>query len=338
MMPASDTPHQYTESAIPATVTVSEICDPLFIEKKVTVQLLRLDQIDPVLSGNKLFKLIPNLAQARAAGLDTVVSFGGAYSNHIHALAEAGYRFNFKTIGIIRGNDGQSDSHTLKFAASRGMRLIRVSREDYRRRNEGQFVSDLLQLPDDFYLIPEGGANEPGMRGSMQLAAVIADSLAAHELQQPMPDEILLACGTGTTMAGLIAGMGNLYASGRMPLQNSMPLIRGIAVLKQGEFLRHDISRFLKSLCVCGDATLRWQMETSYHWGGYARFPPALEAFMQQFEREQGILLDPVYTAKVMSAVYQRIAADLYQPGARLLILHTGGLQGRMDNCSNYQS
>lgn len=325
-MPAGDTPGLITELVVPTRVPVSDLPDALFADKKVSVQMLRLDQTDPVLSGNKAFKLIPNLLSASAAGFDTVLSFGGAYSNHIHALAEAGQRFNFKTIAVIRGDDGQGDSHTLKFAVARGMRLIRVSRQEYRRRNDAGFIRELTQSLGSFYLIPEGGANNAGVRGSMQLAAVIR-----HSLVSQWPHEILLACGTGTTMAGLIAG---LATSDPRSFASHVPFVRGIAVLKQGGFLRTDINQYLQSFLTSSSPTVNehtnWDVETSYHWGGYARFPDELAAFVQNFERTHNILLDPVYTAKLMSALYQRIGQGLYPAGTRLLVLHTGGLQGRM--------
>jgi 1-aminocyclopropane-1-carboxylate deaminase len=324
-MPAGDGPDLITELVIPSSAPVSDVADEFFSEQDLSVKLLRLDLIDPVLSGNKAFKLIPNLVAARTAGFDTVLSFGGAYSNHIHALAEAGQRFGFKTIGVIRGDDGQADSHTLRFAASRGMRFIRVSRQDYRRRADTQYIDQLRALLGEFYLIPEGGANETGVRGSMQLASVINTSLHGC-----WPDEILLACGTGTTMAGLIAGIGEMRA--KKLLSNTItPFIRGVAVLKQGEFLRDDINGYLQDLSAPEFDLPEWAIETGYHYGGYARFPETLATFVQGFEQKHGILLDPVYTAKLMSAVYQRSATGLCRPGTRLLLLHTGGLQGRMD-------
>jgi 1-aminocyclopropane-1-carboxylate deaminase len=324
-MPTGNTSPRIADLVIPPDAAVSVLSDALFSDKKVSVQLLRLDQIDPVLSGNKAFKLIPNLVLARVAGFDTVLSFGGAYSNHIHALAEAGQRFKFKTIGVIRGDDGQADSHTLQFASSRGMKLVRVSRQDYKRRDDAHFLSNLSATLGDFYLIPEGGANEVGMRGSMQLASVIK-----HSLFQDWPDEIVLACGTGTTMAGLIAGLGQHGCQCAVSCVGNLPMVRGIAVLKQGDFLRRNVLCHLQNLQAPACCAVKWQIETRYHCGGYAKCPAELISFMQDFERKHNILLDPVYTAKLMSAVYQRIAADLYEPGTRLLLIHTGGLQGRI--------
>lgn len=331
-MPAGDSPNLITALAFPDHVAVSAIADMRLQQRNITLQVLRLDQIDPLLSGNKIFKLVPNLIQARANGLDTVLSFGGAYSNHLHALAEAGYRFGFNTIAVVRGDDGQPDSHTLRFAASRGMRLIRVSRQQYRRRHDADFISELTQTCGDFYLIPEGGANEAGSRGCMSLAEIVVNSLQASAGSGDLPHEILLPCGTGTTMAGLIAGLTQLQASGNCLPRDWHPYVRGIAVLKQGEFLQQDIARTLRVLQGEVATTSRWRVETTFHWGGYARFPPALAAFVQEFEAAQGILLDPVYTAKMLSAVFQRVEDGCYADGTRLLLLHTGGLQGRMKN------
>lgn len=317
-MPAGDTPQRITELVLPSCAPVSEIADGLFAKKNIYVQLLRLDQIDPELGGNKAFKLIPNIIRARASGHNTLLSFGGAYSNHLHALAEAGHRFNFKTIGVVRGDDGQEDSHTLKFAVSKGMQLIRVSRQDYRRRNEAEFIAELAARLGQFYLIPEGGANDAGRNGSAQLASVILNSLLSD-----MPDEILLPCGTGTTMAGLIAGLLALPISNR-------PFVRGVAVLKQGEFLRSGIADYLQTLTDSNPTDCNWVLDTQYHWGGYARFPAQLAVFVREFERTHKIMLDPVYTAKMMSAFYQRVTEGMYKPGSRILLVHTGGLQGRI--------
>lgn len=295
-----------------SAVVVSDLPDPLFKSKGVQVQLLRLDQIDPVLSGNKPFKLIPNLQRARAEGFDTVLSFGGAYSNHIHALAEAGQRFGFNTIAVIRGDDGQPDSHTLTFARARGMKLLRVSRQQYRRRDEPLFIEQLHAEHGDFYLIPEGGANQVGVEGCMQLATLI------RGLEQPPYHEIVLACGTGSTLAGLVAGL------------RAETFVRGIAVLKGAEFLRADVAAWLTQLTAPGSIRASaWAVETVYHWGGYGRYPAPLAEFIRQQEQQSAVLFDPVYTAKLISAVYQRVAADCYAPGTRLLVLHTGGLQGR---------
>lgn len=329
-MPAGETSSVITGLTLPGCVPVSAISDPRLRRHDIRMHVLRLDLIDPVLSGNKVFKLIPNLIHAKAAGFNTVLSFGGAYSNHLHALAEAGQRFGVNTIAVVRGDDGQPDSHTLQFARSRGMRLIRVSRQDYRRRRDADFIAELRQRCGEFYLLPEGGGNVIGSQGCMQLATVMMDSLQNSGALSGLPDEILLPCGTGTTMAGLIAGLGALHTCSVLPAAQRLPHVCGIAVLKQGQVLLRDINNTLTQLGPLAASVPPWSLETSYHWGGYAKYPQVLADFVRQFEAEQGFLLDPVYTAKMVSAAFDRVESGLYPPGTHLLLLHTGGLQGRL--------
>ena len=293
---------------LPDTVPVTSLTDPLFTQAGVRVDVLRLDLLDPVLSGNKPFKLIHNLAQAKDQGYTRVLSFGGAWSNHIHALAEAGYRAGFEVIAVIRGHEEELSTATLDFALSRGVQLLKVTRSDYRRRSDADFLESLRQQVGDFYLIPEGGANAEGVEGCAHIAGLIEQSLPQ------MPDEILLACGTGTTLAGLVAGLHQRHCH---------TFVRGIAVLKGAGFLTADIQRWLPV------SNNRWTVETEYHYGGYARFPTPLRRFTEDFEQIHPLLLDPVYTAKLFSAVYQRVQHRCYSPGTHLLVIHTGGLQGR---------
>jgi 1-aminocyclopropane-1-carboxylate deaminase len=296
---------------LPDTVPVTALHDPLITQAGISVDVLRLDLIDPVLNGNKPFKLIDNLAQAKAQGHRRVLSFGGAWSNHIHAMAEAGYREGLETVAVIRGDDpAAQNTATLDFAVARGMRLIRVSRADYRRRHEPEFLVQLQDQHGPFYLIPEGGANAAGVKGCQQLAGLIRRS-APH-----WPDEIALACGTGATLAGLVAGL---------HVQATPALVRGVAVLKGADFLHQDIRRWLPAELVMGN----WALETAFHFGGYACYPAPLREFVSDFESRHGMLLDPVYTAKLFAAVYQRVQDGCYRAGTRLLLVHSGGLQGR---------
>ncbi|MDP3516639.1 MAG: pyridoxal-phosphate dependent enzyme [Pseudohongiella sp.] len=301
---------------LPPTAPIALLADPLLTARGVDVYMLRLEQTDAVLSGNKPFKLFPNLDVARSIGQGTVLSFGGAWSNHIHALAEAGRRFGFRTIGVIRGDDGMTPTNTLIFAKSCGMTLVPVSRQDYRRRHTQEYIEELRQTHGDFYLIPEGGGNLEGVAGCQKLAQVIHRSLEGRRI-----DEIVLACGTGTTLAGLVSGL-------HQHLETAKPFVRGIAVLKGAGFLNADIRGWLYRLGANMVAD-SWTLETDFHCGGYGRCPPALMQFMKEFEYTHGILLDPVYTGKLMYAVYQRIELGLYKPGAQILVIHTGGLQGR---------
>lgn len=300
----------------PQIAPVVQLAEPLFLSQGVSVYMLRLEQTDAVLSGNKPFKLFPNLEMARLTGHNTVLSFGGAWSNHIHALAEAGRRFGFKTFGVIRGDDGMPLTQTLTFAQHCGMTLLRVSREDYRRRDTPEFIDGLRHTHGDFYLIPEGGANLLGVTGCRKLAPLIQRSLEGRRI-----DEIVLACGTGTTLAGLVSGL-------HQSMGSAMPHVRGIAVLKGAGFLNRDIKTWLERADT-PDVADGWTLETDYHWGGYGRCPPALMQFMRDFECKHGIALDSVYTAKMVSAVFQRIEQGLVEPGKQILLIHTGGLQGR---------
>lgn len=303
----------------PLQVPISELSDPLFDEHGVSIKLLRLDLTDPLLNGNKPFKLSPNIEHARSLGQRTLLSFGGAWSNHIHALAYAGRRYGFRTIGVIRGDDDQALTQTLAFARSCGMTLVAVSRQDYRRRNSAEYIDSLRLRLGDFYMIPEGGANLPGVAGCKMLAEVIDRSLCGCVV-----DEIVLACGTGTTLAGLVAGIHELDSA-------DTPHVRGIAVLKGAGFLRAEISTWLDQVSQ-KDVDDKWTLETDYHCGGYARSPVYLSQFVHDFEARNAILLDPVYTSKALFAVYERVRQGLYRRGSTILVIHTGGLQGRQQS------
>lgn len=292
---------------------LTEISDDVLLAHDIRLQVLRLDLADPALGGNKWFKLQRNLTLARAQKADTVLSFGGAYSNHLYALAEAGYRYGFRTIGVIRGELAEPLNATLRYADSRGMQLIPVSRSDYRRRNEPGFADELLgERKEGVMVIPEGGANLAGVQGCQALAQLLVQRIGDLD-----GVEVCIACGTGTTMAGLLAG-----------LQHAGCFVRGFAVLKGGEFLRAEIAGWLQ-LQGADMSSQPWALETAYHFGGYARRPSQLTDFIRQFEIQHGIPLEPVYTGKLMAAVYQRIREGLYPPGSRLVVMHTGGLQAR---------
>ena len=300
----------------PIQVPISKLNHPMFDAHGINVLMLHLERTDPLLNGNKPFKLFPNIELARNLGYQTLLSFGGAWSNHIHALAEAGRRFGFSTIGVIRGDDGERPTQTLNFARSCGMTLLPVSRLDYRRRHTAEFIDNLKNRFGDFYMIPEGGANQTGVTGCKMLASVIQRSLNGSAI-----DEIVLACGTGTTLAGLTAGLSEINWV-------NAPHVRGIAVLKGAGYLRGEIEGWLdlispEQLVDC------WTLETEYHCGGYARFPSSLLQFISEFEAKNPIAVDPVYTAKALLAVYQRVEQGLYRQGTSILLIHTGGLQGR---------
>lgn len=325
-------------------ICVQRVHDECLLQHDVSLRLVRFDLAHPVVGGNKWYKLQQNLMLAREQGATRLLSFGGAYSNHLYALAAAGAEAGFDTLGVIRGELVTPLNSTLAFARARGMKLLPVSRTDYRRRSDQDFVDALQRRHGPFYLIPEGGANEAGVRGCQAMAT---------ELAARVPDldscEIALACGTGTTLAGLLSGLRLLRRSGVFSLPSSeqpfseqsfseqssaviapSPFVRGIAVLKGADFLRADINAWLARLNSTATGN-DWCLETDYHGGGYARAGRDLLDFVSDFERRHNIPLEPVYTGKLLQALYIRIAEGRYAPGSRLLALHTGGLRPATD-------
>jgi len=264
----------------------------------------REDLIDPELGGNKWHKLRHNLQAARRQGCDTLLTFGGAYSNHIHATAAAGKRFGFKTIGIIRGEARTSLNPTLSFARHCGMRLQYLDRRTYREKNTSAVLQQLRRQFGDFYLVPEGGNNALAIQGCREMVQAI---------DQPF-DYICCACGTGTTLAGISLGL------------NAGQEAVGFAVLKGGEFLRDEILR-MRALNDESDNGL-WRLETDYHFGGYAKINSTLIEFMVNFKNEFGFELDAVYTAKLFYGLFELIKRGSFRAGSRIIALHSGGLQG----------
>lgn len=297
-------------------IKLQTVRDPVLEQRGIELCVVRLDLLHPFLSGNKWFKLRRNLESARSVDATTLLSFGGAYSNHIHALAAAGKLFDFQTIGIIRGELTSPLNPTLSFAQQQGMTLVPVSRLEYRQRHDPVYLTQLqARFGAQTHLIPEGGANLEGVKGCADIA---------HLLIQRVPDltgwEIQLACGTATTLAGIVAGLQKL-------LPHNKPRVRGFAVLKGAHFLGNDIGSWLSRMGA--DSTAGWTLETDYHFGGYAKCPGALEQFIKRFEAMHKIPLEPVYTGKLMAAIYQRAQSGAWPHGSRLLVLHTGGLQAR---------
>jgi 1-aminocyclopropane-1-carboxylate deaminase len=290
----------------------------------VNLQLLRLDALDPEISGNKWFKLRHNLNQAREQKHKRVLSFGGCYSNHLHALAAAGQRFGFDTVGIIRGEEPKQYSPTLHDLRRFGMHMKFVSRTQYRQKTSAEFLVQLNEDFGDFYLIPEGGSNALGVLGCEDIVA----SVWAH--QTVRPNYIVLACGTGATMAGVISGTaGRAYVIGVAALKGAQFLEKNVLDLLEEKFSVNK-SRLQKEIPLSKDNNDHpyWHIEYDYSFGGFAKISPILTQFMLRFRQETGVLLDPVYTGKMMFAVYDMIARKVIPSGANVLAIHTGGLQG----------
>lgn len=266
----------------------------------ISVSIRREDRIHPFISGNKFRKLKYNLIQAKAENKDTLLTFGGAYSNHIAAAAYAGKEYGFKTIGVIRGDELESkisDNPTLKFAQECGMRFKFVSREEYRHKTDSDFKTNLQHQFGDFYYVPEGGTNEFAVKGCEEI-------LSPEDAQY---DFICTAVGTGGTISGII--------NSSLPHQK----ILGFPALK-GDFLNNEIRKFVHKE--------NWELITDYHFGGYGKINTELIAFINQFYQENQVPLDPVYTGKMAFGVMDLIRKNYFPEHSKILLIHTGGLQG----------
>ena len=280
------------------------IHEPLFEQKQVKVFMKREDMNHPVVSGNKWRKLKYNLEAARVEGYSTLLTFGGAYSNHIYAVAGAGQALGFKTIGIIRGEEIIPLNPTLSAARAMGMSLHYMDRSTYRLKNTTEIIESLQARFGDFYLIPEGGTNPLAIKGAGEMVT---------ELEDPY-DYYCLAVGTGGTIAGVISAL------------SGQKQVIGFSALK-GDFLQNEVKQLL--LDFNGSHHDNWLIDSNYHFGGYAKIKPELLDFMQSFELRHSILLEPIYTAKALFGLYHLIQTDHFPKGSRILFIHTGGLQGR---------
>lgn len=266
----------------------------------VELYIKREDKIHPHISGNKYRKLKYNLIEAEKLGFKTLLTFGGAYSNHITAVASVGAEFGFKTIGVIRGEeltDKIKDNPTLTFAQSCGMQFKFVSRSDYREKASKDFINSLKEEFGTFYLIPEGGTNTLAIKGCEEILTKTDKNF----------DYVCCAVGTGGTISGLIKS------------SNQNQKILGFPALK-GAFFQQDISKFVNQN--------NWEIIVDYHFGGYAKINTELVTFINQFKKEHHIPLDPVYTGKMMYGIIDMITKNKFPKGSKILAIHTGGLQG----------
>ena len=276
---------------------------------KAGIRLLvkREDQNHPFICGNKWWKLKYNIEEALKHH-HTVLTFGGAYSNHIYAVAAAAKEHGFNSIGIIRGEETLPLNPTLSFATANGMQLHYVSREDYRKKDDPAFVQTLHEKFGEFYLIPEGGTNSLAVKGCGEFASEV--------LLQINFDHLLLPVGTGGTMAGIVCGL-----KGRKK-------VTGVTVLKNGDFLKAEIDRLIRESSQA--VYENWSLLTNYHHGGYAKVTNELLDFIKTLKAEHDLPLDHVYTGKLMWAVMKEIEAGRFAKGTTVLALHTGGLQGSL--------
>lgn len=270
--------------------------------QNTSIQLFikREDLNHPFISGNKYRKLKYNLIKAKEENKKTLLSFGGAFSNHIAALAYAGNKQNFKTIGIIRGDELASkinENPTLKFAQECGMEFEFVSRKDYQTKTSEDFISKYREKYGDFYLVPEGGTNELAVKGCEEILTP-DDSVYNY---------VCCAIGTGGTISGLI--------NSTLPHQK----VLGFPSLK-GDFLQKDICKFAKNK--------NWEIISDYHFGGYGKVSNELIEFMNEFYKKNHIPLDPIYTGKMVFGVIDLISKNYFPENSKILLIHTGGIQG----------
>lgn len=293
-------------------------------QKGVEVLIRRDDLIDEHLSGNKFYKLFYNLHAAKNSGCTQLLSFGGAYSNHIYALAAAAKLYGFNAIGVIRGERPAQLSPTLQDAEVWGMKLHFVSRTAYRERSSPELYEDLKRRYGDFFEIPEGGANSYGIKGAKVLGAAIYQQVKSDYTS------VCLACGTANTLAGIAAG---LHEQADANLQAGSVL--GFSVLKEsgGGELNSESSlgqQIIKHQKAINEEMSNWRLISGFHGGGYGKKLPAdMHRFMLEFERKSNLQLDPVYTVKMCWGVKQLLAQNYWPRGSRLILVHTGGLQGR---------
>lgn len=280
---------------------VQEIKSQNFEHFKIRLLLKREDQNHPFISGNKWWKLKHNLIRAIQDGHHTLLTFGGAWSNHIYATAAAAHELGLRSVGIIRGEETLPLNATLSFAKDHGMQLHFVSREAYRTKGDTDFIKKLEDHYGVFYLIPEGGTNELAVKGCAEFASQLDNEVNF--------DYLFLPVGTGGTIAGVIAG------------SDESKKIIGVPVLKGAEFLESEIRRYT--------SRRNWQLVYDYHFGGYAKVTKELKEFMADFEKQFNIPLDPVYTAKMMYGVMDLMKKKFFDEGSTILVIHTGGLQGR---------
>lgn len=278
---------------------------PLLEEKKVELFIKREDTIHPFVSGNKFRKLKYNLEEAKNQQQKTLLTFGGAFSNHIVATAVAGNINEFKTIGVIRGDELGKDventlanNTTLREAHKNGMEFIFVSRATYRDTTNENFIDQIKEKFGELYVIPEGGTNELAIKGCEEI-------LTKHD---PKFDYICCAVGTGGTIAGLINSA------------KKHQKILGFSALK-GEFLTDEIKKYT----IKND---HWRLQTEYHFGGYGKYTDNFIRFINDFKKETAILLDPIYTGKMMFGILDMINKNKFSKGSKILAIHTGGIQG----------
>jgi len=281
-----------------------EIRDPLLEKRGLSLLIKRDDLIHPQVSGNKWRKLKYNFLDAREKSHNRILTFGGAYSNHLYALAAAGKEYGFKTVGLVRGEQHLPLNATLQFATECGMDLHYISRSDYRHKDA--VLEKMRSSIGDFYYVPEGGSNTMGVKG---VAEMVKEIDGEYQV-------ICLPVGTGGTLAGVLCGL------------KGDAQVLGFCALKGGDFLSEKVNRF--TLEFAGKSFGNYQIITEYPFGGYGKVNKVLAGYINQFKHRTDIPLDPIYTGKMMYGIFDMIDKNKFDRGSTLMVIHTGGLQGIM--------
>ncbi len=276
------------------------------VSNDVKVFMKRIDLVHPVISGNKWYKMKYNIAEMMDEGKGTLLTFGGAFSNHIHATAAAGKIFGFKTIGLLRGEEHLPLNETLQSAVANGMEIHYVDRTTFRERDSVKFLDGLKKQFGDVYILPLGGTNTIALKG----CAEIVDQIEVDF------DYICSASGSGGTFAGIATGLNG----------NKKGIV--FPALKGGEFLKEVISDLVFKYS--GKNFQNWTINTDYHFGGFARLTKELVEFTKKFEKLNGFELDYIYTNKMMFGIAELIKSGYFKMGETIVAIHSGGLQGNL--------
>ena len=283
--------------------TLMQIFTPLLAHKEIELWVKRDDLIHPIISGNKWRKLKYILDHALTLNAHTIVSMGGAYSNHCHALAFAGKQLNLKTKAFIRGEKPKSLNPTLQDIIDWGMELTFISRSEYRTLRKFKTHNELPTLQKGEYWLPEGGSTKLALRGVGEII---------NEIEQEY-DFLCVPCGTGTTLAGLI-NSASIHSQ-----------VIGFSALKGASFLVKDVKKILGK---DKSNRLNWSIQLDYHFGGFAKYNNDLLLFIEDFNKRHNIEIEPVYTGKLFYGLFDLIRQNYFKSGHKIVAIHTGGLQG----------
>ena len=293
---------------------LQELTDEVIASAGIKLYIKRDDLVHSTVSGNKWRKLKYNLEDAKDKNASALLTFGGAFSNHLYATAAAGNALGFKTIGIVRGEDNvQKLTPTLQFCTEQNMQLHYVSRQEYRERNNPEYLEKISLQFGNPYLIPEGGTTDLALKGVQEMTVEVEAQLAKS------PDYYALAVGTGGTAAGILASGNDVLA---------------FSALKGGSFLEKDIENLLPEK----DKKGKLKLFTDYHFGGYAKWTPELIQFIKEFKNQHHIQLEQVYTAKMFYGLYDLVKQGYFKKGTVIVAVHTGGLQGLLEELREWEN